>query len=306
MAETADRWPTLGAMYHAASSRYVDDGLGPVHVVDFGGEGPPLVFVHGLGGSHANWMPVAPEVKAPMKLSAIDLPGFGLTPPLGRSGSIQASRRVLDAHLRSFGEPVLVVANSFGAAVAMHQAATAPDTVRGMVLISPVVPFSGTIDPLVAGLFSLYFVPGLATLALAGRRRVQSPAEIARMTLDLCTARMSTLEPEVVDLHIDVARRRLGFEGVDAAFAQAARSLLPILAGRGAFRRRLAAITAPTMVVQGREDRLVPLESVLGIGSLRPDWRIEILEGVGHLAMLEVPVRVAQLIDEWAAVPLAA
>ncbi len=252
-------------------------------------------------------MPVAGAISAPVRPTAIDLPGFGLTPPLGRSGSIAANRRVLDAYLRSLDEPAHVVANSMGAAVAMLQASAAPETVRRLFLISPVVPPRGTkVDPVVAGFFCLYFVPGLATLALAGRRRVQSPEEIARWTLDLCTARMSRIEPEVVDMHIDVARRRLGFEGVDAAFTQAARSLVPYLGARGGFRRGLASISAPTMVVQGREDRLVPYESILGLASLRPDWRIEILEDTGHLAMLERPSVVGALVDEWVEVAVPA
>src|SRR5262245_36769441 len=65
-------------------SRVADVG-GPVHFIDFGGSGPPMVLVHGLGGSAVNWLAVGPALAQRARVVALDLPGFGRTPPAGRS-----------------------------------------------------------------------------------------------------------------------------------------------------------------------------------------------------------------------------
>ena len=73
-------------------SATVDLG-GPVHYVDFGGpaDGPVLVLVHGLGGSHLNWDLFAPLVREHARVLALDLPGFGRSEPAGRRS--RGSRR---------------------------------------------------------------------------------------------------------------------------------------------------------------------------------------------------------------------
>ncbi|TMF74118.1 MAG: alpha/beta hydrolase, partial [Chloroflexi bacterium] len=50
---------------------------GPVHYLDFGGSGPTLLMVHGLGGNALNWMAVAPQIAMAHRAIAIDLAGFG-------------------------------------------------------------------------------------------------------------------------------------------------------------------------------------------------------------------------------------
>src|SRR5260221_13552676 len=68
---------------------------GPVHVADFGGEGPAIVLVHGLGGSHVNWLAVGPSLARSARVVAIDLVAFGRTPPEGRSSSVGANADLL-------------------------------------------------------------------------------------------------------------------------------------------------------------------------------------------------------------------
>ena len=64
---------------------------GPVHYIDFGGEGKPLLMVHGLGGSALNWMAVGPELAKHNHVLAIDLAGFGQTPLFRRSAALGPS-----------------------------------------------------------------------------------------------------------------------------------------------------------------------------------------------------------------------
>ena len=72
---------------------------GPVHYVDFGGTGRPIVLVHGLGGSHLNWLPVGERLAAHGRVLAIDLAGHGRTPSLGRTATVGANTRLLGRFL---------------------------------------------------------------------------------------------------------------------------------------------------------------------------------------------------------------
>jgi pimeloyl-ACP methyl ester carboxylesterase len=77
-----------------ASSRLVDLDS-PVHYLDFGGEGPVLVLVHGPGGSHVNWLSAGPLLARRARVLAVDLAGFGHTSPAGRSTRVTANQRLL-------------------------------------------------------------------------------------------------------------------------------------------------------------------------------------------------------------------
>src|SRR5437879_4560738 len=99
---------------------------GPVHYADFGGTGPTLVLVHGLGGSHVNWLAVAPVLARRARVLAVDLAGFGRTPLGERSADVHTNRVLLDRFLDAVaaGSAVLV-GNSMGGLLAMMEAALA-------------------------------------------------------------------------------------------------------------------------------------------------------------------------------------
>jgi len=108
---------------------------GPVHYIDHGGRGSPMVLVHGLGGSHVNWLAVAPGLARRHHVYAVDLAGFGLTPLMGRSASMHASRRLLDGFIEQVSpdEPVTLVGNSMGGLITMLEAAEAPEKVAAAI-----------------------------------------------------------------------------------------------------------------------------------------------------------------------------
>ena len=81
-----------------------------VNVVDTGGDGPPLLFLHGLGGVWQNWLLNIPAFMGTHRVIAPDLPGFGRSEmPAGRI-SIQGYARVIDGLCRELGVdgPVIV------------------------------------------------------------------------------------------------------------------------------------------------------------------------------------------------------
>src|SRR5207247_1908767 len=114
---------------------------GPVHYADFGGTGPTLVLVHGLGGSHVNWLAVAPVLARRARVLAVDLAGFGRTPLGERSADVHTNRVLLDRFLDAVAAgPAVLVGNSMGGLVALMEAALAPERVAGLVLVAPAQP----------------------------------------------------------------------------------------------------------------------------------------------------------------------
>ena len=87
------------------------------------GSGRPLLLIHGLGGSHASWETISAQLEAERELIAVDLPGFGETPPLAGPPSIAALADALEAFLDEQGlDGVDVVGTSMGARLALELA----------------------------------------------------------------------------------------------------------------------------------------------------------------------------------------
>src|ERR1051325_10013315 len=170
---------------------------GPVHVADFGGTGPTMVLVHGLGGSHVNWAAVGPALAAHARVLAPDLAGFGRTPLAGRSADVQANQALLDRMLDTIADgPVILVGNSMGGLLAMLEAASHPDKVAALVLVGPAQPrprgLRGALpiwlDPAVAAMFTAYALPGVGERFLRWRADRLGPEGLVRQTLGFCCA----------------------------------------------------------------------------------------------------------------------
>jgi len=267
---------------------------GPVHYADFGGSGRPIVLVHGLGGSHLNWLAVGPRLAERGRVLAPDLLGFGRTESAGRSASVGSNRRLLGRFLETVaGEPAVLVGNSMGGTIALEEASAEPSRVAALVLVSPAVPppLGTRIDPRV---FAVFFGTSLPLLgrALMRLRAARGPEVAVRDLLTLCCVDSSRIGKDIFDAHVDLARER-AVRGSQARrdFLEAQRSLLWRLVRRRRFLRMVRAIQARALVVQGERDRLVRLAAVRALASARPDWRLAVLDDVGHVPQLEAPDR---------------
>lgn len=273
---------------------------GPVHYYDFGGSGPPLVCVHGLGGAALNWMSVGHGLAQGHRVLVPDLRGFGRTPLGQQSASVDANQRLLDRFIREVaGSPSVLAGNSMGGLLAILQAARQPETVSAAVLADPALPWRARrrFDSTIWGLFGLLLIPGLAEWQLRRRLLRLGPDRIAAQTLALCTVDPNRVSPEARLAHLELARARAGLPAAERALAQAARSLLRVLARRN-FSEVYEAVRAPVLIVQGERDRLVPLEFSLAIGG-RYGWPVQVLPDVGHIPMLEVPDRFIDITLDW-------
>jgi pimeloyl-ACP methyl ester carboxylesterase len=275
---------------------------GPVHYADFGGSGRPLVLVHGLGGSHLNWLAVAPRLAAYGRVLALDLAGHGRTPSLGRTARIGANRRLLGRFIEVVaGEPAVLMGNSMGGYLSLAEAAAEPEKVASLVLVSPAVPLApgARVDPRVFALFAGLSLPFVGRALLRQRAR-RGPERSVRDLLALCCVDASRIGREVYDAHVELARERATYGAVTGRdFLAASRSLMVRLSRRRKFRRMVEGIRASALIVQGERDRLVRVEAARALAAVRPDWRLEVLDDVGHVPQLEAPERFLAVVEPW-------
>jgi len=246
---------------------------GPVHVLDMGGpvDGPLLVGLHGLGGSHLNWSAIGPELTRRSRVMALDLVGHGLTPVGARRADIEGHRRLVSGFLRMLGgAPVILMGNSMGGLVAALQAAEEPDSVAGLILVDPALPTArlGLVHPRVIANFLLCAVPGVGEGYLSQRRRHTTAEQSVHRVLDVCCVDPAKIPRAVVEAHVALTER-MDRTQADAAYLRSARSLSMILARPAARSRRPGPAHAPPAGRPRRAD---------AAGHLEPPVRM----GVGH------------------------
>jgi pimeloyl-ACP methyl ester carboxylesterase len=284
------------------TSRTVDLG-GPVHYVDYGGnaDGPAVVLVHGLGGSHLNWDLLAPLLTAHTRVWALDLPGFGRSEPGRRRAGVPANVAVLGRFLDEVvGEPVVLVGNSMGGMVSIFTAAEKKEQVTGLVLLDPAIPGPRrALDPLVAVMFAVYAIPLVGERFLRRRRTKQSPLARVHETLRLCGVDPDAVPPELIERSVSLLEEREDVDGMDRAFLGAARSLVRILIDPRRYRRDMASLDVPVLLVHGDRDRLVPVASARLLAEQHPRWRYTEMAGVGHVPQLQEPDAVAEELLAW-------
>jgi pimeloyl-ACP methyl ester carboxylesterase len=286
----------------------VADIDGPVHYLDFGGSGPPLLMVHGLAGAAINWMAVGAPLANSHRALALDLAGFGETPLFGRSATVGANAALVHGFIdKVIGEPVLLMGNSMGAHIGVLEAAARPDAVDALVLVDAALPGTHVSrpEPLMLGAMAALSIPGLAQRVLDRRVRALGAEKLVQEALALVCADPSRVPPEVVEAHVRLTRER-GHLGPQSAraFVQASRSIGLRMASPS-FWSRVAAVKAPTLVIHGSRDRLIPVEAARELARRRPDWELKVLEGVGHVPMMETPVLFLDTLRSWSAFRIA-
>lgn len=275
---------------------------GPVHYLDFGGSGNPLLMVHGLGGSALNWMAVGPQLAESHHVLAVDLAGFGQTPLFGRSATVAANASLVHDFIEKvIGEPVLLIGNSMGGYITTLEAADHSKWVTSLVLVDAAVPgaYVTRTQPAMIGALATLSIPGLGTPLLDYRIRRLDAESLVRQTLALVCADPARVDSEVVAAHVKLTRERahLGRQS-SRAFVQAFRSIGFRLADPR-FWSRIARISVPTLIIHGSLDRVIPVAAAYELHRKRPDWELEVLEGVGHVPMLETPDRFIQALSAW-------
>jgi pimeloyl-ACP methyl ester carboxylesterase len=241
------------------------------------GSGPPLLLVNGIGAGFGTWRPLARWLSPRRRLIMLDEPAVGgwrqLRRPLGMPGLARLVVELCDA----LGEPqVDVLGYSWGGALAMELAHLAPHRVRRLILASTSPGLGGRLpSPGVLALvcspwpyLSRTYLTRIAPVVYGGewgRRNGPAQREFARWL---------GYSPNLIDSCLQL-------------YAISWWTSLPWL-------HRL---TAPTLVVCGAPDPLVPAQNARLLARQIPDARLELIPGGGHLWLLEQPEASAGLID---------
>jgi pimeloyl-ACP methyl ester carboxylesterase len=271
-----------------AKHRHEVDVVGTrVNYVEMG-EGPPIVFVHGLSGAWQNWLENLPHFARTNRVIALDLPGFGASPmPPWQITIPNYGRFVRDFCERIGVDRCVIAGNSMGGFIATEVAIAEAERVSKLVLVSA------------AGI----------TWARARREPAAMFGRMVRAATPL-TMRWQTgvgmLRPRA---------RRMSFQGVFHDPNALRRELLwenlvPALDSPGyldAFvnltgydiRDRLTEIQDPTLIVWGRNDRVVPVPAAFSYEKRIPNAQLEIYDDTGHVPQLERPVRFNRTLERF-------
>ena len=243
------------------------------------GHGTPVVLVHGFGASKENWLSMLPALYArDTTIYVPDLPGFGQSDYRhGARYTYAEQARRLDEWSRRLALPAAQwVGSSMGGASLATLAANHPDRVRNLVLMNA------------AGMGSARFSP-LESQLLQGENplipaRPGDTRALFRMAVHRHQALMSRLMPLAVGSEM---RQRAPVNRQLFADMMQPEERVPELLHR---------VSAPTQIIWGEQDQVVDVSCAHHYGALLPDAQVRVLRGIGHLPMLEAPLRSARII----------
>jgi pimeloyl-ACP methyl ester carboxylesterase len=262
----------------------------PVNTIEIG-EGPPLVFVHGLAGSWPNWLEQLPVFAAERRVVALDLPGFGHSPLPHEPISISGYARLLDRLLDQLGvDAAAVVGNSMGGFISAELAIAFPQRVERLVLISA-AGVSTYNEPhtvrAVPALRRLERILAATTAWSAARSETLSRRpRLREMTMSLVVRHPSRLPTALISEQI----RGAGKPG----FMHALQAIIEY-----DLRERFPEIACPTLVVWGENDMLIDVTDADVFVELIRGARKVIFEDTGHMAMLERPAAFNALLRDF-------
>ena len=264
--------------------RRIRTGAFETNVHDLGA-GRPLLFMHGSGpgvSAWANWRLAMPVIAKQARVTAPDMVGFGYTDrPAGIAYTmdtwVQQALDLLDA----LDLPrVELVGNSFGGALSLALTIRAPERVRRLVLMGSVgVPF-----PITPGLDAVWgYEPSLARM---------------REMLDIFAHDRKLATDELAKLRYDASVGAEFQESFAAMFPAPRQRWVDAMASTEADIRRIA---QQTLVVHGREDRVIPLATSLTLANWIPRSQLHVFGHCGHWTQIEHATRFAQLVGNFLA-----
>ena len=280
-------YETLEAKYDSPASRYMDlPGGVRVHYRDEGRrDGPALVLVHGYSASLHAWEPWVRSLSGDYRVITLDLPGHGLTrTDRGYAAGRDGYEAVVDQVTARLGvQRFTLGGNSMGGGVAWRYAIDHPERIDALVLVDAAGWPSVSKDrPLI---FKILKYPlGRAVLKNIDTR------PLVRQGLQAGYLEPRLVTPELVDRYVDLARAP-GHRDI----------LLSLQTGtnRVATPELLSTIKAPTLVMFGQQDKVIPAADGQRFAAAIPGSTLILYPGVGHVPMEQIPDRSAGDLKAW-------
>jgi 2-hydroxymuconate-semialdehyde hydrolase len=251
-----------------------------VHVA---GDGPPVLLLHGSGpgvSAWANWRLTVPALSREFTVIAPDIVGFGYTE---RPDDVTYDLDTWTAHavgvLDALGvDRAHVVGNSFGGSLAMSLAIRHPERVDRLVLMGSVgVPFAIT-----PGLEAVWgYEPSVAAI---------------EALLHLFAFDAALVGADLARLRFEASTRPGVHEAYAAMFPAPRQSALDALTHPP---DDIAGIRAPTLVVHGRDDRVIPLQNAYDLLHLIDDAQLHVFGRCGHWTQIEHATEFAGLVADF-------
>jgi pimeloyl-ACP methyl ester carboxylesterase len=274
--------------YALASSQQIAIGGVQLHYSDEGNrlDSTPLLLIHGTSSSLRTWDGVTAQLKNQYRIIRFDLPGFGLTGPNpNRDYSTSYYNQVIDSLLSALHvSRVIIVGNSLGGSIATQYAIYQPAKVRGLVLVDaaglpPAKKTTGAIG------FKLAQMPVINRLLT-----IITPRELVKKSLQDAYGDTGKVTDSLTTQYFDmltregnrqalIDRMRQGWQVTDSNF--------------------LTKVEAPTLIVWGSKDRLIPVENAELFQQKIKNNQVHIWENLGHVPMEEDPVAFSDILRKW-------
>jgi pimeloyl-ACP methyl ester carboxylesterase len=264
VAELSTRWapsPSVFRPVDGLQAHYRDEGLAADSV--------PVLLLHGTSASLHTWEGWSAALRGSRRVISVDLPGFGLTGPDSASDyRMTRYTRFVVALLDSLRiERADIAGNSLGGEIAWEVAAAYPTRVRKLVLVDPAgFPLASTSVPIG---FRMARTPSLSWIFT----RIL-PRNVVESSVKNVYGDPSRVTPDLVTRYYELTLREGNRAALPARFAQMA---------PGADTARLAAITAPTLLLWGGRDQLIPPSTAARFQRLLPNAQLVIYPELGHV-----------------------
>ncbi len=268
-----------------------------IHAVE---EGPPnrqvALLIHGWSSSWYAMSPLIKLLSQRFRAIAIDLPGYGASPPLPERVTIPAYADILANFIERVTDgPAVLVGHSMGGMTSLTMALRYPELVERMVLIDPTISgrlsqtINFTISPITMmerfGLGSL-LVSSFERTIVGLTDRIMRPVSFAE--------RSGITRDEHLRIQADIRRPGQGKVRAECFFAMRDNDL----------RGQLGQIQAPSLVLWGAEDNTVPLRDAGVVADEWPTADLRIIPKAGHWPHFETPDAVRRQVAAFLGLPL--
>jgi pimeloyl-ACP methyl ester carboxylesterase len=257
--------------------QYVQVGNLHIRYVD-AGSGEPVLLIHGLGGSIESWTNNIGELAKSLRMIAVDLPGFGMSDKPKMSYTIKFFGDFVFQFLKLLQlEQASMVGSSLGGQVAAEVAISHPSLIKKLVLISP----AGTLP------YSFKGSPALWKYVKVINAKSAHQVKLALSVLD---------NKPVDDTYAQLVYQKLLMPGAKEAFLSA----LEGSARAPRQNNRLNRIRAPTLLLWGKEDHMIPVKFVEPFVKMK-NCRIVMIENCGHRPHFARPELFNRIVAEFLA-----
>lgn len=274
-------------LFTLPTSHFIEWRGAELHYTDEG-QGAAVIMVHGYGGSYRNFQKLNDSLRSQYRVIRLDLPGFGLSDlPGAKDGKIDFLKLYSDYFTFILDtlrvDSVYMIGNSMGGMMCWNAALQHPDKVKKLVLIGSA---GYELEKIAQGVSRLMNIPGMGLLYAKGMPLSMSESGARRIYAD--TSRIN---------HVEVANNNKLWnrEGnMEAAYRLMQSRQFPDSG-------RIKEITVPTLILWGRDDRIVPVDHAYKFQRDIKGARLVVIDTCGHVPMIERPAETASAIRKFLA-----